>query len=249
MNHTLNITVDSLRGDFHYACKIDLKPWLFWSKKGYKSFDVESNKVNVYWDLRSAKFSGSPEPCSDYYVALVSDEEVVLLLGDYKKKAYKKTKSRPALVEASIFYKKENVFGKKNFATRARFDERNQEHDITVESTVAGHREPEMWIYVDGISVLHVKNLNWKFRGNQTITVSKQPIQVFWDVHDWLFKSPGTGHGSFIFKPGSTESESDKDESSRGNDSDNSNGSIYHSARSGIGHVDFCLFLCAWRVE
>ncbi|KAI4319513.1 hypothetical protein MLD38_033101 [Melastoma candidum] len=147
MNHMLNITVDSLRGDLHYSCEIDLKPWLFCGKKGYNSFDVESNRVNVYWDLRSAKFSGSPEPCSDYYIALMSNEEV------------------------------EQVYGKKNFGTRARFDERNQEHDIMVESTIAGHREPEMWIYVDGISVLHIRNLNWKFRGNQMITVANSPYR------------------------------------------------------------------------
>ncbi|KAI4378588.1 hypothetical protein MLD38_016048 [Melastoma candidum] len=251
MNHSLSITVDSLEGNFHYVSKIDLKPWHFWSRKGYKSFEVESNRVDVYWDLRSAKFSGSPEPCSDYYVALVSDEEVVLLLGDYKKKAYKRTKSRPALVDAFVVYKKENVFGKKSFATRARFNERAKEHDITVESAISGHREPEIWIYIDGVSVIHVKSLNWKFRGNQTITVNRQPVQVFWDVHDWLFKSPGTGHGLFIFKPGFTEPESDKDGSSNGNDSDNSIGSIYHSVRStGItGQPDFCLFLYAWRVE
>ncbi|KAI3428881.1 uncharacterized protein J3R85_008887 [Psidium guajava] len=249
MNHSLSITVDSLKGDFHYTCKIDLKPWHFWSKKGYKSFEVESNRVDVYWDLRSAKFSGSPEPCTDYYVALVSDEEVVLLLGDYKKKAYKRTKSRPALVDAVLFYKKENVFGKKMFATRARFDERTKEHEITVESTTFGHREPEMWINIDGVVVIHVRNLDWKFRGNQNILVNKQPVQVFWDVHDWMFKSPGTGHGLFIFKPGLVEAESDKDGSSRGANSDSSTASRYYSARTGSTAPDFCLFLYAWKIE
>lgn len=249
MNHSLSITVDSLEGDFHYTCKIDLKPWHFWSKKGYKSFEVESNRVDVYWDLRSAKFSGSPEPCTDYYVALVSDEEVVLLLGDYKKKAYKRTKSRPALVDAVLFYKKENVFGRKTFATRAKFDERTKEHEITVESTSFGHKEPEMWINIDGVVVIHVRNLDWKFRGNQNILVNKKPVQVFWDVHDWMFKSPGTGHGLFIFKPGLVEAESDRDGSSRGANSDSSTASKYYSTRTGATAPDFCLFLYAWKVE
>ncbi|XP_030470666.2 uncharacterized protein LOC115688868 [Syzygium oleosum] len=249
MNHSLSITVDSLEGDFHYTCKIDLKPWHFWSKKGYKSFEVESNRVDVYWDLRSAKFSGSPEPCMDYYVALVSDEEVVLLLGDYKKKAYKRTKSRPALVDAVLFYKKENVFGRKTFATRAKFDERTKEHEITVESTSFGHKEPEMWINIDGAVAIHVRNLDWKFRGNQNILVNKKPVQVFWDVHDWMFKSPGTGHGLFIFKPGLVEAESDRDGSSRGANSDSSTASKYYSTRTGSTAPDFCLFLYAWKVE
>ncbi|KAI4364111.1 hypothetical protein MLD38_020246 [Melastoma candidum] len=108
-----------------------------------------------------------------------------------------------------------------------------------------------MWIHIDGVSVIHVKSLNWKFRGNQTITVNRQPVQVFWDVHDWLFKSPGMGHGLFVFKPGLVEPESDKDGSSQGSDSDSSIGSTYHSVRStgGAGQPDFCLFLYAWRVE
>lgn len=197
MNHSLTVTVDSLVvGDFQHTCKVDLKPWHFWSKKGYKCFDVDGNQVEVYWDLRSAKFSGSPDPSSDYYVAIVSDEEVVLLLGDYKKKAYKRTKSRPALVDAILCYKRENVFAKKCFSTKVNFDERTKEHDIVVESSTSGPRDPEMWISIDGIVLIHVKNLQWKFRGNQTVLVNKQPVQVFWDVHDWLFLQ--SWHGPWL---------------------------------------------------
>lgn len=126
MNHSLTVMVTSVEGDMNYCCKVDLKPWHFWNKKGYKSFEVEGNPVEVYWDFRSAKFTSSPEPSSDFYVALVAEEEVVLLVGDYKKKAFKRTKSRPALVEAALFYKKENVFGKKSFATRAKFYDRKK---------------------------------------------------------------------------------------------------------------------------
>lgn len=251
MNHSLCIIVDSLENDFHYSCKVDLKPWHFWSKKGYKSFEVESNKVDVYWDLRSAKFSGSPEPCTDYYVALVSNEEVVMLLGDYKKKAYKRTKSRPALMEAMLLYKKENVFGKKSFSTRARFDERTKEHEITVEGSTSGARAPDMWISVDGAVVIHVRNLQWKFRGNQTVMIDELPVQVFWDVHDWLFKSPGTGSGLFIFKqgPAPADFEIDRDENGRGENHDNNTKSKYYSAQLAFPNPEFCLFLYAWKIE
>ncbi|KAK9271941.1 hypothetical protein L1049_002308 [Liquidambar formosana] len=237
MNHSLSITVDSLIA------------MALLEQKGFKSFDVDGNQVDVYWDLRSAKFSGSPEPCTDYYVALVSDEEVVLLLGDYKKKAYKRTKSRPALVDATLCYKRENVFAKKCFSTRAKFDERKQEHDIVIESSTTGPRDPEMWISIDGIVLIHVRNLQWKFRGNQTLVLNKQPVQVFWDVHDWLFSSPGTGHGFFIFKPGSPESESDRDGSSRGGGDSDGSGSKYFSTQSYTTAPEFCLFLYAWKME
>ncbi|KAI3969533.1 hypothetical protein MKX01_020094 [Papaver californicum] len=61
-----------------------------------------------------------------------------------------------------------------------------------------------MWISVDGIVVIHVTNLQWKFRGNGTIIVNKSPVQVFWDVHNWLFGNP-SGHEMFIFRPGPPE--------------------------------------------
>lgn len=251
MNHSLHLTVDSLGGEIHYNCRIDIKPWHFWSKKGYKSFVVDGQQVEVYWDLRSAKFSGSPEPSSDYYVALVSEEEVVLLLGDYKKKAYKRTKAKPALVGAILVSKKENVFAKKSFSTKASFDERGKESDIVVESSTCGqNKDPEMWVSIDGIVLIHVRNLQWKFRGNQTIVVNKQPVQVLWDVHDWLFSDNGSGGaGLFIFKPGPFEPESDRESSGCGLDggeSDDSSG--YYSTRS-IANFDFCLVLCAYKIE
>ncbi|KAL3824420.1 hypothetical protein ACJIZ3_020449 [Penstemon smallii] len=250
MNHSLSISVDSVEREQAYTCKIDLKPWHFWAKKGYKTFEIDGNQLEAYWDLRSAKFSGSPEPCSDYYVALVSEEEVVLLLGDYKKKAYKRTKSRPALVDALMFYKKEHVFGKKSFSTRAKFDQRKRDHDIVVESSTSGPRDPEMWISIDGIVLIHIKNLQWKFRGNQTVLVNKQPVQVFWDVHSWLFCVPGSSHGLFIFKPGEPEEDSDtEDNNSRCDESDCSANSRYYSTQSYSKASKFCLFLYAWKIE
>ncbi|KAL6954507.1 hypothetical protein U1Q18_015327 [Sarracenia purpurea var. burkii] len=251
MNHSVTLSVDGVESDFNHSCKIDFKPWHFWSKKGFKSFDVDGNQVEVYWDLRSAKFSGGPEPCSDFYVAMVSDEEVVLLLGDYKTKAYKRTKSRPALVEALMFYKKEHVFNKKSFSTRAKFDQKRDEHEIVVESSTSGPRDPEMWISIDGIVVIHIRNLQWKFRGNQTVLVNKLPVQVFWDVHAWLFSTPGSDHGLFIFKPGAPESDSDVEENGGDGESDDcsSSNSRYYSTMSHSKASEFCLFLYAWKLE
>ncbi|XP_004490568.1 uncharacterized protein [Cicer arietinum] len=249
MNHSLHITVDSVGGESQFSCKIDVKPWHFWSKKGYKTFEVEGNQVEVYWDLRSAKFTGSPEPSSDYYVALVSDEEVMLLLGDYKKKAYKRTKSRPALVDAMLLVKKENVFAKKSFATKARFDEKRKESEIIVESLTGATIDPEMWISIDGVVLLHVKNLQWKFRGNQTVMVNKQPVQVFWDVHDWLFSGSGSGTGLFIFKPGPTEAENEKEGGSAVEGCESDDGSVAYYSTLNIATFEFCLVLYAYKIE
>ncbi|KAJ6378056.1 hypothetical protein OIU78_028311 [Salix suchowensis] len=248
-NHTLNLIITNLEGEVCYNCRVDLKPWFFWSKKGIKSFELGGCQVDLHWDFRSAKFAGSPEPASDYYVAVVSDEEIVLLLGDYKKKACKRANAGPPLVEAILYLKKEHVYHKKTFSARAKFDEKKHEHDIIVESSTRGPRDPEMWISIDGIIMIHVRNLQWKFRGNQTVMLSRQPVQVSWDVHDWLFTAPGTGHGLFMFKPGVSESEDDKDSGSYGARSDTSDGSMYFSTGSVSATPEFCLFLYAWKIQ
>ncbi|KAK7316531.1 hypothetical protein RJT34_00068 [Clitoria ternatea] len=253
-SHTLNLKVDSIRGDFTYTCKIDVKPWYFWNKKGYKSIGVDGHQVEVYWDLRSAKFSNGsgPEPSSDYYVTLVSDEEVVLFLGDNKKKAYKRMKMKPSLVGAMLLVKRENMFAKKSFSTKAKFDEKREESDIVVESSTFGQKEPEMWVSIDGIVLIHVKNLQWKFRGNQTVTVNKQPVQVFWDVHDWLFSESGSRPGLFIFKPGHVDLEGEKEEKEEkgieGCDSDDGSTSGYYST---VSYTPFeaCHVLYAYKLE
>lgn len=248
VNHTLLLTIDSIAGDLHYNCKIDVKPWHFWGKKGYKSFDVEGHQVEVYWDLRWVKFSGNPEPSSDYYVALVSNEEVALLMGDYKKKAYKRTKSRPALIDAILLIKKENIFAKKTFSTKARFDDKGNERDVVVEcsSPTSGPKDPEMWVRIDGNVLIHVKNLQWKFRGNQTVMVDNLPIQVLWDVHDWLFSSSESGHGLFIFKPGPLEVDNEREGSTQGGCDNDDAKTMFYSTKSTF---EFCLILYAHKVE
>ncbi|KAK8936153.1 hypothetical protein KSP39_PZI014120 [Platanthera zijinensis] len=99
------------------------------------------------------RFNGVPEPICGYYVALVSGEEVVLLVGDFKKEAYKRTRARTSLDDAAMVSKRDNVLGKNFFSTRARFDGRGKrEHEIVVENSISGgcEEEAEMWISIDG---------------------------------------------------------------------------------------------------
>ncbi|XP_023755904.1 uncharacterized protein LOC111904364 [Lactuca sativa] len=247
MHHSLNILVDSVESpDRRHHCKVDLKPWHFWGKKSYKTFEVDSLQIDVYWDFRSARFSSSPEPSSNFYVALICDEEVVLLIGDLEKKVYKRTKSRPG-VDTILFFKKEHVFGKKSFTTKARFDKERKDYEILVESsTSSGSKDPEMWISIDGVVLIHIRNLQWKFRGNETVLVNKQPIEVLWDVHAWLFLNPGSNHGSFIFKPGQPNSESDKEDDSQDGTEEGDNNSVNKDYSNS---PQCCVFLYAWKIE
>ncbi|KAL6975143.1 hypothetical protein U1Q18_023938 [Sarracenia purpurea var. burkii] len=238
MSHTLNILVENPFGEDHYTCKIDLKTWQFWGRKGLKSFKVDGKRVDVFWDFRAAKFSSSPEPSSNYYVAVVSDEEVVLLLGDQKNEAFKRTKSRPSLVDAVLVHKKEAVFGKKCFCSRTILGPGKREHDIVIETSLSGPSDPEMRINMDGIQLVHVMNLHWRFRGNESVMVGDKSVQIFWDVHDWLYTEPNLGQGIFIFKPGLLESEVGGNRSGR-NLCDEDSG----------GGTEFCHLLCAWKIE
>ncbi|PSR95253.1 Elicitor peptide 2 like [Actinidia chinensis var. chinensis] len=236
MSHTLNVFVENPCGEDHYTFKIDLKTWQFWGKKGLKSFKVDGKLVDVFWDFRTAKLSSSPEPCSDYYVAIVSDEEVVLLLGDQKNEAFKRTKSRPSLVDSVLLHKKESVFGKKYFCSRTRLGHGRREHDILIETSLSGPSDPEMWISVDGVLLIRVGNLHWRFRGNESVSVENQPVQIFWDVHDWLYSDPNSGQGIFVFKHGESE--------------DNGGGEGRSLCDEDCGdNKEFCHLLYAWKVE
>ncbi|KZV27609.1 hypothetical protein F511_11612 [Dorcoceras hygrometricum] len=199
IGHSLHITVENpLDENSQYTCKIDLKTWQFWGKKGLKSLKVEENRVDIFWDLKSAKFSNSPEPKSDYYVAIVSEKEVILLLGDQMKEALRRTKCRLR-------------------------SEGKREHDIIIESALSGPYDPEMWISIDGIESIRITNLHWRFRGNDTIVVDDVNVEIFWDVHDWLYNGLGSGGGMFIFRQGGEEEET--------------------------SYWEFCHFLYAWKLE
>ncbi|KAK3162798.1 hypothetical protein QOZ80_1BG0093900 [Eleusine coracana subsp. coracana] len=218
------------------ACKVEMQPWHFWRKYGAKQFQVDGKAIDVVWDLRSARFSDEPEPLSDYYVAVVSDEEVVLLLGNLKKEAFRRTGSRPSLQDAVLVCKKEHVFSKKRFLTKARFHEKGKLHDISIEcssSNLNGGIDVDMVIKIDGCVNVLVRHLQWKFRGNEYILINQLKVQVYWDAHDWLF---GTGmrHALFIFKP----------EPPSLSSSPSTSADFYADEYS-----DFCLFLYAWKVE
>ncbi|KAE8730186.1 putative GDSL-like Lipase/Acylhydrolase superfamily protein [Hibiscus syriacus] len=228
----LSVSVHGPDGDEHYRCKVELKPWYFRRKQGSKHFIVDGTTVDVVWDLKAAKFNGETEPRSDYYVAIVCEDEVVLLLGDQKKDAYRKTGCRPSLSDPILISRREHIFGKRKF-TRVKFSDKGTVQDISVECNSDGI-DPVLEIRVDGKLAVHVKHLQWKFRGNESINVGKNGLQVFWDDHDWLFGS-GPRHGLFI--PSSPPSNQEPDSAS--GDFDNT---ILGSSR-------FCLFLYAWKVE
>uniref|UniRef100_A0ACD5UP21 Uncharacterized protein n=1 Tax=Avena sativa TaxID=4498 RepID=A0ACD5UP21_AVESA len=128
-------------------CKADVKPWLFSKKKGSKSLAAGDGKIEIFWDLSGAKFGPGPEPLEGFYVTVVFDREMVLLLGDMK--TYRKRCAvRPAL--STLFLaRKEHIHGKKIYSAKAQFCGNGQCHDIVIECDSVGLKDPCLEIRID----------------------------------------------------------------------------------------------------
>ncbi|CAN1150698.1 hypothetical protein LINPERPRIM_LOCUS18060, partial [Linum perenne] len=78
------------------AFHLQINPFLFWKKHNSKTLnnpDDASPGPHIFWDLSRTKFSSGPEPQSGFYIAVVVNREIVLLVGDLTKEAFGKTKS------------------------------------------------------------------------------------------------------------------------------------------------------------
>lgn len=197
MGQGLSISIDDDANQC--LCRVDIKPWLFSKMKGSKGLEADKSKVYIVWDISAAKFGSGPEPLEGFFVAVVIDHEMVLLLGDLSKEAYRKTNAVPSTSNTMFISKREHIYGKKVYCSKAQFCDNGHVHDIVIECDAVGLKDPSLEIRIDRKRVMQVKHLAWKFRGNQTILVDGLPVEVFWDVHNWLFGSP-VGNAVFMFQ-------------------------------------------------
>ncbi|XP_044485622.1 uncharacterized protein LOC123211146 [Mangifera indica] len=197
MGQGLSVAIDD--STHQCLCKVEIKPWLFSKRKGSKNLEVDSSKIDIYWDLSSARFGPGPEPLEGYYLAVAYNQEIVLLLGDLKREAYRKVDTAPVNLNAMFIAKREHIFGKKFYGTKAQFCDKGQMHDVAIECDTIDVKDPCLVIRIDTMTVLQVKRLKWNFRGNQTILVDGHPVEVFWDVHNWLFGN-AMGNAVFMFQ-------------------------------------------------
>uniref|UniRef100_A0ACD5V1K9 Uncharacterized protein n=1 Tax=Avena sativa TaxID=4498 RepID=A0ACD5V1K9_AVESA len=196
----LGIAVNDSSG--RCLCETEIKPWLPAKRKGSKAVDVDGGALDIVWDLSSAKFAAGPEPLEGFYVALFFDLEAVLVLGDMRKLGDHKVSSDALPPSPVMVARKEHVYGKRMYSAKAWFLDAGQlHHIITIECDTSGLKDPCLEIRIGKKRVLQVKRLAWKFRGNQTIYVDGLPVEVLWDVHDWLFGS-SNGCAVFLFQSG-----------------------------------------------
>ncbi|KAK8630701.1 hypothetical protein V6N13_079482 [Hibiscus sabdariffa] len=180
MGQGLSVAIDDSAD--HCLCKVDVKPWLFSKRKGSKNLEVDCGKIDICWDLSNARFGSGPEPVEGYYLAVAFEQETVLLLGDLRKGAMKKVGSGAVLVA-----KREHVVGKKLYGAKAQLGGGGRMHDVVIECDTVDAKDPCLVVRIDSKTVMRVKRLKWKFRGNHSILVDGVAVQVFWDVHNWLF--------------------------------------------------------------
>ncbi|KAJ0230642.1 hypothetical protein HA466_0305160 [Hirschfeldia incana] len=188
---------------------LNLNTLTFWRKRGSK---LISPRIQVLWDLTRAKFESGSEPRSGFFIAVIVDGEMGLLVGDSVKEAYARVKSSkqpPASPQQALVMRKEHVFGARVFSTKARFGGKNRE--ITIDCCV--DEDARLCFSVDSKQVLTIKRLRWKFRGNERVEIDGVSVQISWDVYNWLFQSKSLGHAVFMFS-----FESAQEEERNGND-------------------------------
>lgn len=188
---------------------VRVRPWLLWRRRGCKRFRVRGRRVvDLAWDLSRARFppSGSPEPCSGYFVAVVADGEMAVVAGDMAEEAYRKTKARhPAGPAPVLVSRREHVAMRDGGrGHRTCVIVRGKEREISVDLVSRAAQEKQqgrerdraevgMSVSVDGDRVLHVRRLRWKFRGTEKVDLGGgDRVLVSWDLHNWLFPARDT---------------------------------------------------------
>uniref|UniRef100_A0A0D3G2D8 Uncharacterized protein n=1 Tax=Oryza barthii TaxID=65489 RepID=A0A0D3G2D8_9ORYZ len=176
LSHSFAVSVTGVDGA-SAECRVDLRPWQFWRRAGSRRVELAGTApatVRVMWDLRRARFgAGLPEPRSGYYVAVGGRGR-----GGAGGRRHAEGRA-PARVAArgargvrrrSPWRGREHVFGKRRFAAKGAV--------------------PRTRGTVHDIAI----------EGNQSVTFSRAKVEIYWDVHDWLF-SAGMRPALFIFRP------------------------------------------------
>ncbi|XP_010417926.1 PREDICTED: uncharacterized protein LOC104703590 [Camelina sativa] len=204
-NNGLSISVSSADQNPSTPLKLNTSSRFFRKKKGNKSVDSDLGRIEVFWDLSSAKYDSNlcgPEPINGFYVIVLVDAQLGLLLGDTSEETLrKKGFSGDIGFDFSLVSRQEHFTGNNTFySTKARFVETGDSHEIVIRCNKeteglkqSSHHYPVLSVCIDKKTVIKVKRLQWNFRGNQTIFVDGLLVDLMWDVHDWFFSNPGGG--------------------------------------------------------
>lgn len=199
LSQGLNI---SFGDDSSTTFKLNPNSRLFRKKKGNKTIELSNSKCEIIWDLSTAQYKTGPEPVQGYYILIMVDSELGLILGDMAQEAVtKKIKNGTHLAKSTLVSRREHYSGNTHYSTKAQFCETGISHDILIRCSGdnEGLKYPVLSVCIDKKVVIRVKRLHLNFRGNQSIFVDGLMVDLFWDVHDWFF-NPGSGYAVFMFR-------------------------------------------------
>lgn len=188
--------------------KLNMNSRLFRKKKGSKFLESDVAKIEIFWDLSNAKYDTGPEPVDGFYVLVMVDSEMVLILGNNNiaeeaifTRRFTKT-STTKVAKVSLISRTEHCSGNNPlYSTRAQFCDTGIVHEILIRCSgeKEGLKHPVLSVCIDKKTVIRVKRLQWNFRGNQSIFVDGLLVDLLWDVHDWFF-NPASGYAVFMFR-------------------------------------------------
>ena len=178
-------------------------------KKGSQTFRSCGFKVEVFWDISEAKYGVGLEPINGFYVVVLVESELALILGDKQdNEIFTKGVSEGKF---SLVSRSETFSGHYVYTTKAQFSDKAMTHEIVVkcgkeeEEEEEGEREkgsklnPVLSVCIDRKTIFQVKRLRWNFRGNQAIFLDGLVVDMMWDVHDWFFNTT-SGCAVFMFR-------------------------------------------------
>ncbi|XP_022731403.1 uncharacterized protein LOC111285948 [Durio zibethinus] len=190
-------------GDDPSTCfKVNTNLRFFRKKKGSKVIESGHSKIEVFWDLSTAKYDAGPEPVDGFYILVMVDSEIGLILGDMAEETVtKKLKTTTPAAKVSLISRQEHCSGNTLYSTKVQFCDTGIVHDILIRCSGEHDdlKHPVLSVCIDKKTVIRVKRLQWNFRGNQTIFVDGLLVDLMWDVHDWFF-NPASGSAVFMFK-------------------------------------------------
>ncbi|KAM7526101.1 hypothetical protein LguiA_016003 [Lonicera macranthoides] len=178
--------------------------WQIRMIKGSKRLEFLNLKIELIWDLSNAKYESGPEPINGFYIAILINSELNLLLGTIEEDEEEELKLKKlfSAKRFSLISRTVNFSGDAMYSAMARFSDGGKNHEILIKCS-AEERGMKNWVlgvWIDKKSAIEVKRLKWNFRGNQTIFVDGLLVDMMWDVYDWFF-NPKSGGAVFMFRP------------------------------------------------
>ncbi|XP_062117523.1 uncharacterized protein LOC133831291 [Humulus lupulus] len=187
--------------------------------KGSETFRSSGFKIEVFWDISEAKYGVGPEPIHGFYVVVLVESELVLILGDKQDNI-----DEMVMVKAGVTRGKSSLVSRSErfsghycvYSTKAQFSDNGMTHEIVVkcgkekdgdhdyheeeEKKRKGFKvDPVLSVCIDRKTIFQVKRLRWNFRGNQAIFLDGLVVDLMWDVHDWFFNTT-SGCAVFMFR-------------------------------------------------